>query len=449
MSFARELAVRCVQMEELLGVPSVVYQVPLARRSFVWGSATLTALLQDFFAGEAWLDGSGAPAHYLGTLVLVPAAERRYWLADGQQRLAVVALTLAWLRQLLREQGTSLADELDGMLLGGRFGAPAMAKVQLLPDAQLLFGRLLQAPHIAAESESTPTALSRAAATVGSCLRTVLARGTDRGFPPVEVLGSMVRRLLEGVEAAVVEVASLSNAARMLGQHRDAELLSVPPPGISLPGALAVAINLVPRLRGQMAMQAAPLPSPSPSPSTLATFETAVPSAPAPGSTPLVPPVAAWSPDFASAAVLCTSPRPRPVPELLRPPASDVAHLGTVWIPRILWALEVTHRQSNKAVNASQIARVLTETAQQPVAAPNVARAFRSLRSKTAAQHLWLEPNKGFYQISGAGQALLTDLLASSSPVEPLASARMDLPVSSRMDLPASSPVDLSASSEI
>lgn len=102
-------------------------------------------------------------------------------------------------------------------------------------------------------------------------------------------------------------------------------------------------------------------------------------------------------------------------------PASDASPLpllprdrtlrGTVWIPRILWALEWGRREGRPPLSAADIARVLTEHGGLELAGHNVARAFRDYRNDAAAARLWVGNGRG-YAITVAGTRALETLLA-------------------------------------
>lgn len=84
---------------------------------------------------------------------------------------------------------------------------------------------------------------------------------------------------------------------------------------------------------------------------------------------------------------------------------------GTVWLPRILWALEWARRQGRPPLSAADIARVLTEHGGLDVGRHNVARAFRDCRNDTDAGQLWVSAGRG-YEITDAGTRTLAALLA-------------------------------------
>lgn len=94
-------------------------------------------------------------------------------------------------------------------------------------------------------------------------------------------------------------------------------------------------------------------------------------------------------------------------PEIGRLTAAS-AHQGTVWIPRILWALHEADGHGGKS--AAELARILATEAKLKVAPNNVARAFRDLKGKPYAKGLWTVRDKK-YTITKAGQALLTKIL--------------------------------------
>lgn len=82
---------------------------------------------------------------------------------------------------------------------------------------------------------------------------------------------------------------------------------------------------------------------------------------------------------------------------------------GTVWIPRILWALEWARREGQPALSAADVARVLTEHG-IAVSRHNVARAFRDYRDDGDVARLWGVAGRG-YAITDAGTRMLEALL--------------------------------------
>jgi len=67
----------------------------------------------------------------------------------------------------------------------------------------------------------------------------------------------------------------------------------------------------------------------------------------------------------------------------------EARHGSTVWIPRILWALEWARLGGAGRLTAAQIARVLTDHADLDVPGENVARAFRELKKKPESHDWW------------------------------------------------------------
>lgn len=84
---------------------------------------------------------------------------------------------------------------------------------------------------------------------------------------------------------------------------------------------------------------------------------------------------------------------------------------GTVWLPRILWALEWGRREGRLPLSAADLARVLTEHGGIDVSGHNVARAFRDYRNDAEAARLWVSAGRG-YEITDAGRRALDALLA-------------------------------------
>lgn len=101
---------------------------------------------------------------------------------------------------------------------------------------------------------------------------------------------------------------------------------------------------------------------------------------------------------------------------------------GSVWLPRILWALEYARRSNATPRSAADIARILQENGVD-VPATNTARAFRTAQDDPRITGLCEEPTSQRYVISGKGRRILFEWLAS-------------LPqTSSEQDAEASSPV--------
>lgn len=89
---------------------------------------------------------------------------------------------------------------------------------------------------------------------------------------------------------------------------------------------------------------------------------------------------------------------------------ASASYEGTVWIPRILWALEQARKQGEGAKSAADLARILAGDAGLKVAPNNVARAFRDLKGKPYAKGLWLARQQK-YTITKTGQDLLAKVL--------------------------------------
>lgn len=86
-----------------------------------------------------------------------------------------------------------------------------------------------------------------------------------------------------------------------------------------------------------------------------------------------------------------------PMPSL----APDHEYMGTVWIPRILWALIHAELTKRGALTAAEIDRTLSEHAGINVHDTNVARAFRDI--KGTVDHLWVCQGKR-YTLTDAGR---------------------------------------------
>jgi hypothetical protein len=107
-------------------------------------------------------------------------------------------------------------------------------------------------------------------------------------------------------------------------------------------------------------------------------------------------------------SLLRRPPRPEPLPTVRR----ECEYDGTVWIPRILWALEWARRNGQGRLTAAQVAHVLVEHGELTVPSTNVARAFRELRSRSTSKtsDLWRSSGKR-YDITETGTKIITALV--------------------------------------
>lgn len=139
--------------------------------------------------------------------------------------------------------------------------------------------------------------------------------------------------------------------------------------------------------------------SPAPEPASPAV--PAASSAPAPAVASNAPPAGATGQPAAS-----------PVP--LRQLGAKESIDGSVWVLRILWALEYAARHHLGPQNAAEIARLLTTHAGLNVPSPNVARAFRERRQAQKDEPYWSEAEGQRYVISDAGRTVLREELAAA-----------------------------------
>ncbi|MEM6730115.1 MAG: hypothetical protein AAF658_01090 [Myxococcota bacterium] len=98
-------------------------------------------------------------------------------------------------------------------------------------------------------------------------------------------------------------------------------------------------------------------------------------------------------------------------PKVLPKLSPELTYSGTVWIPRILWALEWALRHQLGAQTASDIARLLHEHAHLAVANTNIARAFRHHRRDSECQRMWREVEPLRYEILSHGRVVLGRVL--------------------------------------
>lgn len=90
----------------------------------------------------------------------------------------------------------------------------------------------------------------------------------------------------------------------------------------------------------------------------------------------------------------------------------DIEHKGTVWTPRILWALEFAKRRHLGPQRASDLAELLVRYGDIDVPRNNVARAFRDFSPENGVDGLWTVEKKR-YLITEAGALLLKALLSN------------------------------------
>jgi hypothetical protein len=128
---------------------------------------------------------------------------------------------------------------------------------------------------------------------------------------------------------------------------------------------------------------------------------------PPPG-VPVEPPPAVVE-AVAPAPAPAAAPAPAPAPAAtLRPLGAKETMDGSVWVPRILWALEYARRNALGPQSASDISRVLGQNG-VTVPSTNVARAFRDRKQDSA---YWTEHDGQRYEISDAGSVAISAQLA-------------------------------------
>jgi hypothetical protein len=86
--------------------------------------------------------------------------------------------------------------------------------------------------------------------------------------------------------------------------------------------------------------------------------------------------------------------------------------LDTVWVPRILWALEWirVHEPAGSSANAARIAEVFSKHGGSRIEGTNVARAFREDGPRMLAASFVVEVEDQLYCIGEAGTVALRTL---------------------------------------
>jgi hypothetical protein len=83
---------------------------------------------------------------------------------------------------------------------------------------------------------------------------------------------------------------------------------------------------------------------------------------------------------------------------------------SSVWVPRILWALEYAATNHLGPLTAAQIAKILTEEGDMDVPNTNVARAFRDFR-KNSDIEIYFVRNGKRYSITSEGSAIIQSII--------------------------------------
>jgi hypothetical protein len=104
-----------------------------------------------------------------------------------------------------------------------------------------------------------------------------------------------------------------------------------------------------------------------------------------------------------------------PIPESLARIRRDLEVQDTVWIPRILWALEWIRRNRRGPASATEIATVLKDEGNIDVPPNNVARAFRDFKATRREVGLFWRVSGKRYEITDAGTRMILSLIAEDS----------------------------------
>ncbi|MCY7274940.1 MAG: hypothetical protein LH702_14710 [Phormidesmis sp. CAN_BIN44] len=101
------------------------------------------------------------------------------------------------------------------------------------------------------------------------------------------------------------------------------------------------------------------------------------------------------------------------IPKKLLPrlPQNLKLHLS-VWVARILWALEYARVNRSGSLTAAQIAKILTDEGDKDIPAPNVARAFRDFKGKPDIE-VYFTRNGKRYSITPEGSAFIQSFIHS------------------------------------
>jgi hypothetical protein len=89
---------------------------------------------------------------------------------------------------------------------------------------------------------------------------------------------------------------------------------------------------------------------------------------------------------------------------------------GTVWIPRLLWALDTAAKHGLGPIAPSELARLLERELESTIQATNTARAFRDLRASNPVTSSWWEHRNGKYVITDRGREVLGELQKGHRP---------------------------------
>lgn len=99
------------------------YVVPLFQRPYSWDKREWQILWEDL----EWLTDNHEPkSHFIGSLVTMPTSNQpesvtKYLLIDGQQRVTTIFILLTLLRDLAKQQGVNLYQEIEQTMLFNAF----------------------------------------------------------------------------------------------------------------------------------------------------------------------------------------------------------------------------------------------------------------------------------------------------------------------------------------
>ena len=140
-----------LSVRSLLSGPTQ-FRTAQAHRGFVWGPTEVAQLFVDLEIAardtanddEEEEDDLLAERFYLGAISVSPVQNGVFILHDGHQRLATVAMMLAFIRDRVRKPGAS--QRLDRMLVRRSIIRPPKSRLRLAPEAHAWYSHFILPP---------------------------------------------------------------------------------------------------------------------------------------------------------------------------------------------------------------------------------------------------------------------------------------------------------------